>query len=506
MKDHLTQVALGYQTLQDKKSQVSSNHQRVVSFADSNSSKPKSVQEEDEGEEENKLKALNDILKSGKQAFPMMRQEDEDEFEYFVSRLNSKNQLIAPKTSDSIDTTPLSSSRMQSQIKNGGSIYDAENVLSASCNQYQLPIPRDSSPFDADLTHITGTFEAEEERHSSPTKKGHKNQAAPPQVVTKLFQIRMKDQSALEYLEDEVQSIMSSASKQDLALNDIEGIKRVKPFESLSSTDHTNAREYKPVGHKEVSKFDSNKVLQILEEDEESQQLVSSNRYENRQYTESRYNMANRDGGPSDVRAKLLELEIEQEQSQKSLEMLKEVRVTERKELQTGMQRVREEAIKQAEEVRTQMADRIEKQLSTIEVLIQDKEKLSGKVEELYKQGKEREVIAEKLRNDQAEKFKREFKKEKEAWFASEKVRRERWESDKIKEIREGTVQKLEPTIQALIEKHKDEMRRADERHMNELRRAKDHIQADFEVKHSETREKLVHERDEALEKERSKL
>lgn len=45
------------------------------------------------------------------------------------------------------------------------------------------------------------------------------------------------------------------------------------------------------------------------------------------------------------------------------------------------------------------------------------------------------------------DRYKRELKKEKEAWLAAEKVRKERWEADKIKEIREGTVQKLEPTI-----------------------------------------------------------
>ncbi len=80
-------------------------------------------------------------------------------------------------------------------------------------------------------------------------------------------------------------------------------------------------------------------------------------------------------------------------------------------------------------------------------MLIQDKERLACKVEDISKSVKERELIHEKLMAEQAEKFKREFKKEREAWFASEKVRRERWEADKIKEIREGTVQKLEPTI-----------------------------------------------------------
>jgi hypothetical protein len=54
---------------------------------------------------------------------------------------------------------------------------------------------------------------------------------------------------------------------------------------------------------------------------------------------------------------------------------------------------------------------------------------------------------SDKTLADQQEKFKVQLRKEKEAWLASEKVRKEKWEADKIREIREGTVQKLEPTI-----------------------------------------------------------
>lgn len=36
--------------------------------------------------------------------------------------------------------------------------------------------------------------------------------------------------------------------------------------------------------------------------------------------------------------------------------------------------------------------------------------------------------------------FKLTLKKEKEAWLASEKVRKEKWEHEKIQEIKQGTV------------------------------------------------------------------
>ena len=93
------------------------------------------------------------------------------------------------------------------------------------------------------------------------------------------------------------------------------------------------------------------------------------------------------------------------------------------------------------------MADRLEKQLATIEGLIKDKDNLQTRIEEQQRDMKERQIINEKLMKDAESRFQRELKNAKDAWISSEKVRKERWEQEKIKEIREGTVQKLEPTI-----------------------------------------------------------
>jgi 5-azacytidine-induced protein 1 len=103
------------------------------------------------------------------------------------------------------------------------------------------------------------------------------------------------------------------------------------------------------------------------------------------------------------------------------------------------------------------METRIEKQLQTIEALIKDKEHLAERIEDMNKAFKDSEVKNARVRDDLEDRFKRELKKEREAWMASEKVRREKWENERIREIREGTVQKLEPTIKNLILKHEAE-------------------------------------------------
>jgi len=83
-----------------------------------------------------------------------------------------------------------------------------------------------------------------------------------------------------------------------------------------------------------------------------------------------------------DLKARLMELELEKEENQKALDLLKTLRDQERTELRSGLEQARELAIKQSEEVRSQMAERLEKQLSTIELLIRDKEQLQRLVDQ----------------------------------------------------------------------------------------------------------------------------
>jgi len=72
-----------------------------------------------------------------------------------------------------------------------------------------------------------------------------------------------------------------------------------------------------------------------------------------------------------------------------------------------------------------------------------------------------------------------ELKKNREAWLAAEKVRKERWEKDKVQEIRSQTVKGLEPEIQRIIERNKEDLRRAEEQHQTELRERKETVLLD---------------------------
>ena len=93
------------------------------------------------------------------------------------------------------------------------------------------------------------------------------------------------------------------------------------------------------------------------------------------------------------------------------------------------------------------MEARIEKQVKMIEDLLSDKKSLSENIAALTEELQDVNHQKTKQAKVQDDRLAVELKKNKEAWMASEKVRREKWEKEKIHEIRAQTVKGLEPEI-----------------------------------------------------------
>lgn len=53
--------------------------------------------------------------------------------------------------------------------------------------------------------------------------------------------------------------------------------------------------------------------------------------------------------------------------------------------------------------------------------------------------------------------------------MAGEKQRKERWQAEKIAEIKEQTVRGLEPEIERMVEKHRKDVKRVEERCAREM-------------------------------------
>lgn len=89
-----------------------------------------------------------------------------------------------------------------------------------------------------------------------------------------------------------------------------------------------------------------------------------------------------------------------------------------------------------ADQVRNEMAARIEKQVQMIEALLEDKRALQESVEQVTEKAQDLQMSAEKQKKVLEERLHVELKKNREAWLAAEKVRKEKWEKDKVQEIR----------------------------------------------------------------------
>jgi len=125
-------------------------------------------------------------------------------------------------------------------------------------------------------------------------------------------------------------------------------------------------------------------------------------------------------------------------------------------------------------------------------------EKVQEKMKETQSaQDKQTKVLEDRLQV--------ELKKNRDAWMASEKIRKERWEKDKVQEIRAQTVKGLEPEIQRIVERNKEDIRKLEEKHQSELRVKREDVLQDQERKFQEMCKRLTRKKLELLDAEREK-
>jgi len=92
----------------------------------------------------------------------------------------------------------------------------------------------------------------------------------------------------------------------------------------------------------------------------------------------------------------MLELEIERDEQEKALDMLKEVRHREKEELSKAVMKAKEDGGAYADQVRQEMANRIEKQVQMIESLLEDKRELQDTMEKIHKKSQDDQHMADR--------------------------------------------------------------------------------------------------------------
>ncbi|XP_073723229.1 centrosomal protein of 131 kDa isoform X1 [Misgurnus anguillicaudatus] len=215
----------------------------------------------------------------------------------------------------------------------------------------------------------------------------------------------------------------------------------------------------------------------------------------------------------AEVTGSMMRLKLEMEEKKRTINML-----------QTALAQQRELTIRHVKETekelnhnfqlhKQQYEATIQRHLTFIDQLIDDKKALSERCEEVVGELKQVDQKYTKKIAQMQEQHElvwqilgpmcEEIKKLKELMSATEKIRREKWIDEKTKRIKEITVKGLEPEIQKLISKHKQELKKLKVLHEAELLQADERAAQRYVRQTEELRQQLEREKDEQCQRER---
>uniref|UniRef100_A0A452S0X8 Centrosomal protein 131 n=1 Tax=Ursus americanus TaxID=9643 RepID=A0A452S0X8_URSAM len=207
----------------------------------------------------------------------------------------------------------------------------------------------------------------------------------------------------------------------------------------------------------------------------------------------------------STVSASVLRLKLEVEEKKQAVGLLQRALVQQRDLTVRRVKETEKELGRQLRQQRDHYEATIQRHLSFIDQLIEDKKALAERCEAVVaelKQGDQRRKDREAQVQEQHE---LEIKKLKELMSATEKVRREKWINEKTRKIKEITVRGLEPEVQKLIAKHKQEVKKLKCLHEAELLQADTRAAQRFGHQLEQLREHLEREKEALGQQERER-
>uniref|UniRef100_A0A9J8BEC9 Centrosomal protein 131 n=2 Tax=Cyprinus carpio TaxID=7962 RepID=A0A9J8BEC9_CYPCA len=205
----------------------------------------------------------------------------------------------------------------------------------------------------------------------------------------------------------------------------------------------------------------------------------------------------------AEVTGSMMRLKLELDEKKRTVNML-QTALAQQRELTIRHVKETEKELNHTFQLQKQQYEAtIQRHLTFIDQLIDDKKALSERCEEVVGELKQVDQKYTKKIAQMQEQHEMEIKKLKELMSATEKIRREKWIDEKTKKIKEITVKGLEPEIQKLISKHKQELKKLRVLHEAELLQADERAAQRYVRQTEELRQQLERERDEQCQRER---
>ena len=199
----------------------------------------------------------------------------------------------------------------------------------------------------------------------------------------------------------------------------------------------------------------------------------------------------------------ILGLTLELKELKKTNQIMKETIQDLKNEISRNELQYNENTSKALNKQKFEYEEKIEELKSLIENLITEKKNLNEKISLIVNEQEKKEYEYTKKINELIEFHKSDNEKSKDAWFQAEKIRRKKWEENKIKEIKELTIKNLEPELDKILQDHKKELMTQEQKLKDEFRLKKEKLIADYEDKIEKMKKNFLKEKEDLQEKER---
>ena len=199
----------------------------------------------------------------------------------------------------------------------------------------------------------------------------------------------------------------------------------------------------------------------------------------------------------------ILGLTLELKELKKTNQTMKETIQDLKNEISRNELQYNENTTKALNKQKFEYEEKIEELKSLIANLITEKKNLNEKISLIVNEQEKKEYEYTKKINELIEFHKSDNEKSKDAWFQAEKIRRKKWEENKIKEIKELTIKNLEPELDKILQDHKRELMVQEQKLKDEFRLKKEKLIADYEDKIEKMKKNFLKEKEDLQEKER---
>jgi len=196
-------------------------------------------------------------------------------------------------------------------------------------------------------------------------------------------------------------------------------------------------------------------------------------------------------------------LEVEVKDKRKTVQTLKKALSA----AKDHEERVRYELTKEWEEKlrseKSQYEAGSERQLKLADRLLADKTELTKRCEVFSEELKAMERKCQMKVEELDQKASKDLSRQKQHWTAAERVRREAWEKEKVREIKEMTIKGLQPEVERILAERKQERQKLDERHQQMLESQRRELTELAQTQVREAREQVLQEQEDLLKQER---